>query len=282
MKYFYYPGCSLHSTGIEYDISFKKVCEIFGIELKEVNKWICCGASSAHNTSHLLSVSLPAYNLSQIEKEEGKEVVVPCAACFSRFKSAIFEIDKEPSFKDEVNWVIDYTFKNSVSVLHPLEIFKKEDIEKNIKKDLSKFKIACYYGCLLTRPPKVMKFDICEYPTLMDDLLKSAGLKTLDWNYKTDCCGAALSLTKTEIVLKLCHKIMEEAKEIGADAISVACPLCHANLDTRQEEVGKIYNLDYKIPILYFTQLLGLAFGMSGKELGLSKHLVEPRAFMEV
>lgn len=282
MKYFYYPGCSLHSTGVEYDISFKKVVETLGIELKEVNNWICCGASSAHNTSHLLSVSLPAYNLSQIEKEEGKKVVVPCAACFSRFKSAIFEIDKEPSFKDEVNWVIDYPFKNSVSILHPLEIFKKEDIEKNVKKDISKFKIACYYGCLLTRPPKVMKFDICEYPTLMDDLLKSAGLKTLDWNYKTDCCGAALSLTKTEIVLKLCHKIMEEAKEIGADAISVACPLCHANLDTRQEEVGKIYNLDYKIPILYFTQLLGLAFGISAKGLGLNKHLVEPRAFMEV
>ena len=281
MNYFYYPGCSLHSTGQEYDLSLKEVCKKLDIELKEVKNWICCGASSAHNISHLLSVSLPTKVLSEVEKEQGTSLVVPCAACFSRLKTAVYEIKEHETLKDEINRVIDYPFKNSVSVLHPLEIFKKEDIEKNVKKDLSKFKVVCYYGCLLTRPPKVMQFDICEYPIMMDNLLKNAGLKTLPWGYKTDCCGAAFSLTKTDIVLKLCKNIIDEAKEVSADAISVACPLCHANLDTRQDDIKKLYSINYEIPILYFTQLLGLSFGISPKELGLNKHLVSTENLIE-
>lgn len=278
--YFYYPGCSLHSTGKEYDISFKKVCSLLGIELKEVKGWICCGASSAHNTSHLLSIALPAENLASVEKEGGREVVVPCAACFSRFKFAVYEISQNSSIADEINWIIDYPFKNSVNVLHPLEIFKKEDIEKNIKRDLSNFKIVCYYGCLLTRPPKVMQFDVCEYPVSMDNILKAAGIKTLDWNYKTDCCGAAFSLTKTEIVLDKCKAIIEGAKEVGADAIAVACPLCHANLDTRQPDINRIYNTNYEMPVLYFTQILGLTMGITGKELAIDKHITNTERFL--
>lgn len=282
MNYFYYPGCSLHSTSIEYDMSLKEICKKVNIELKEIKNWICCGASSAHSLSHLLSISLPAKVLSNIEKENGTSVVVPCAACFSRLKSTSYEIEKDATIRDEVNWVIKYPLKNSVKVMHPLELFKKEDIEKNIKKDLSQLKIVCYYGCLLTRPPKVMQFDICEYPMMMDNLLRSVGIKTLDWNHKTDCCGAgALYLTKTDIVIELCHKIIESAKEVGADAIAVACPICHANLDTRQDDIKKIYNTDYELPVLYFTQLIGLAFGIFPKKLGLNKHLVNTDNLIE-
>jgi heterodisulfide reductase subunit B len=280
MRYFYYPGCSLHSTGKEYDISFKKVCNAVGIELKEVNKWICCGASSAHNTSHLLSIALPAESLASVEKEGGSEVVVPCAACFFRLKSTVYEISQNPDLREEVNWVIDYPFKNSVKVLHPLEIFNKEILQKNIKKDLSKFKFVCYYGCLLTRPPKVMQFDICEYPKTMDNILKAVGANTLDWNYKTDCCGAAFSLTKTEIVLKVTKRILEGAREVSADAIVVACPLCHSNLDTRQSDINKVYNTNYEIPVLYFTQVLGLAMGIAPSELAIDKHLTDTNIFL--
>lgn len=277
MIYAYYPGCSLHSTGKEYDISFRAVCKKIGIELKEVNNWICCGASSAHQVSFLLSLSLPVKNLVEVEKQKQEEVVIPCAACYSRFKTAVYYVSNNHELMEKVNMAVNSQFENKVKILHPLEIFTTDKIElirKNIKYNLSKVKVVCYYGCLLTRPPDIMQFDICEYPMSMDKILKDAGITTCDWSYKTDCCGAALSITKSEIVLKLANDILKNAQETGADAIAVACPLCHANLDTRQDEVNKTYGKSYNLPIVYFTQLLGLSLGFAPKELGLKKHFV--------
>jgi len=277
MIYSYFPGCTYHSTGKEYDMSFKAVCSILDIELKDVNNWICCGSSSAHTTSKLLSVSLPIQNLSEVEKENLNEVVVPCVSCYSRFKKSIYEIENDSQLMKDVSEVIDYQFQNKVKVLNPLEIFKNgmlEEIRDKVKKDLSEIKMVCYYGCILTRPPKFMKFDGCEYPVSMDEILKDIGVNVLDWSYKTDCCGMSLSLTNSDIVLRLTNNIFENATDVGADAIAVSCSLCHANLDTRQEEVNKLYNKKYNLPIFYFTQVMGLAFGCGVKELGLDKHFV--------
>lgn len=278
MSYPYYPGCSLHSTACEYDISLKAVSDILGIELKEVKKWICCGASSAHQTSHLLALSLPAKNLAEVEKDNITEVLVPCAACYARFKNAKYELDNDPELLQDIREIISYPFENKVKILHPLEVLSNgmsTKIKQYVKKDLSKIKMVCYYGCLLTRPPKVMQFDTCEYPVSMDEILKDAGVEVLDWSYKTSCCGAALSLTKTEIILKLINDIFENAIDVGADAIVVACPLCHSNLDMRQDDTNKLFNRNFDIPIMYFTQVLGLAFGIKPEELSLNTHLVE-------
>ena len=278
MNYPYYPGCSLHSTAREYDISLKAVCDVLGIELKEVKKWICCGASAAHQTSHLLAVSLPAKNLAEIEKENMDEVLVPCAACYARFKNTKYELEQNSELLQDINQIISYPFENKVKVVHPLEILSNgmaAQVKQQVKRDLSKLKVVCYYGCLLTRPPKIMQFDVCEYPMSMDQLLKEAGVEVLDWSYKTACCGAALSLTKTEIIYRLIDNIFENAKDVGADAIAVACPLCHSNLDMRQEESNQSFNRDHTIPIVYFTQVLGLAFGLSSEDLSLNTHLVE-------
>ena len=141
--------------------------------------------------------------------------------------------------------------------------------------DLSQLKIACYYGCLLTRPPKVMQFDRYEYPMSMDRVLGSAGISTVSWNFKTMCCGAAFSLTETEVVHKLSADILDEAVAAGANAIAVACPLCHANLDLRQAEIEEKLGRKFGMPIFYFTQLMGLAMGIPGDELGLQKHMVD-------
>lgn len=280
MIYSYYPGCSLHSTAKEYDISLKAICPILGVELKEVKNWICCGASSAHVTSKLLSISLPTKSLAEVEKEGKDCVLVPCAACYSRLKTARYELENSPELLKDVSEIIGYPFKNEVKVLHPLEVFKNSDLveltKKNIKKDLSKLKVVCYYGCLLTRPPKVMQFDESEYPLSMDEILENIGVTVLDWSYKTDCCGASLALTKSEIVLRLINNIFENAKAVGAEAIAVGCTLCHTNLDTRQEEVNKVYNKNYNLPILFFTQILGLALGIEAKELSLNTHFVSP------
>jgi heterodisulfide reductase subunit B len=278
MMYPYYPGCSLHSTAREYDISLKAVSDALGIELKEIKKWICCGASAAHQSSPMLAISLPAKNLAEVEKENMGEVLVPCAACYARFKTTKFELEKDPALLQDINEIISYPFKNEVKILHPLEILSNgmsSKIRRKVKKDLSKLRVVCYYGCLLTRPPKVMQFDICEYPVSMDLIMKNAGVEVLDWSYKTSCCGAALSLTKTEIILKLIDDILGNAIEVGADAIVVACPLCHSNLDMRQDEANKLFNREKALPIFYFTQVLGLAFGLKPEELSLNTHLVE-------
>ena len=285
MKYAYYPGCSLHSTAKEYDKSLRAVCEKVGIELKEVKNWICCGSTPAHATSKLLSLALPLKNLAEIEKGGFREVIVPCAACFSRFKIARHEVDNEPQLAAEVEGIINYRFSNGGKVYHPLEVLSNNTelsrLTKLVKNDLSELKVVCYYGCLLTRPPKVMEFDVCEYPQSMDKILHALGMSTLDWSYKTDCCGASFSLTKTEIVLKLSRDILEGAKSVGADAIVVACPLCHLNLDSRQEEIEKKYQVTYHLPIFYFTQLVGISLDIPAKKLLLKRHLVDTKDVLE-
>jgi heterodisulfide reductase subunit B len=277
VTYAYYPGCSLHSTGSEYDVSFKAVCEKLGVEIQEIKGWVCCGTSPAHCTSRLLSLALPLQNLCLAEKMGLTEVVAPCASCFARLKTALYEAAADPELEEQLRDILGTQLPKSVNVVSPLEIFSDgTDVASAVTTDLSGLKVVCYYGCLLTRPPKVMQFDECEYPMSMDRLLGSAGIKTLDWSCKTDCCGGALSLTETDVVLKLTRDIFEEAKAVGANAIAVACPLCHANLDTRQAEVEQKYDAQYGLPIFYFTQLMGLAFGIPADKLGLHKHFVSP------
>lgn len=285
MRYAYYPGCSLHSTAKEYDHSLRAVCSKLGIELAEVKNWFCCGTTHAHSVSRLLASALPLGNLAMMQKMGFQEVVVPCPACFSQFKTALYNTRNEPGLREEIEQVIKGNWSDDVKVYHPLEIFSEESqlgkISSLAKRELAGLKVVCYYGCLLTRPPKVTQFDICEYPESMDRVLRALGIVTLDWSYKTDCCGASFALTRTDIVLKLCHELLEGAKSVGADAVAVACPLCHANLDTRQEEIEKTYGTNYELPILYFTQLMGISFGLSPRELLLEKHLVNAERKLE-
>jgi heterodisulfide reductase subunit B len=280
-KYAYYPGCSLHSTGSEYDISFRAVCEKLDIDIEEVKGWVCCGTSPAHCTSRLLSLALPFENLCRAEKMGMTDVVAPCAACFARLRTAIYEAAEDPEIASQISEVLESKLPESMNVLSPLEIFcNKANVGDAVTRQLPDLKVVCYYGCLLTRPSKVMQFDECEYPMAMDNLLRSVGISTLDWSYKTDCCGGALALSRTDVVRKLTHDILEEAKAVGANAIAVGCPLCHANLDTRQGEVEQEYDAQYGIPIFYFTQLMGLALGVPLKQLGFQKHFVSADALL--
>jgi heterodisulfide reductase subunit B len=275
-KYAYYPGCSLHSTGSEYDASFRAVCNKAGIDIEEIKGWVCCGTSPAHCSSKLLSLALPYENLCLAEKMGASDVVAPCAACFARLRTAMYEADEDPEVARQISEALERPLPKSINVLSPLQIFcEKEDLADMVSKELPGLKVVCYYGCLLTRPSKVMQFDECEYPMAMDDLLRSMGITTLDWSYKTECCGGALAMTRTDVVLKLTHDILEEAKAVGANAIAVGCPLCHVNLDTRQEEVEQEYGVKYGLPIFYFTQLMALAMGVPSDELGLKKHFVD-------
>ncbi|MDH3744202.1 MAG: CoB--CoM heterodisulfide reductase iron-sulfur subunit B family protein [Acidobacteriota bacterium] len=279
MRYAYYPGCSLHSTGSEFDLSLRAVSPRLGLELEEVEGWICCGSTPAHSVSGLLALALPVANLSLVERMRREEVVVPCASCFRRLKAGHHETTESPEVMERVNAVVEPPYQGTVEIRHPLEILSAPEMLRRIStlatKDLSHLRVACYYGCLLTRPPEVMRFDRHEYPMSMDTVLRAAGITTLEWNSKTMCCGAAFSLTETEIVYKLTADILEEARAAGANASAVACPLCHANLDTRQSEIEERLERTFGLPAFYFTQLLGLAMGIPAGRLGIGKHLVD-------
>lgn len=276
MRYAYYPGCSLHATAVDYNESTMAVAAALGVELVDVPNWSCCGSTPAHCTDELLAAALPAKNLISA-KTVADEMIVCCSACFSRFKFAQKHIEEKHDLRARLSETMPVETAQEVKVRHLIDVLVHdvglEKIAETRQRELD-LKVACYYGCLLTRPPKVTEFDDAEDPRSMDDLLTAAGMETVAWPHKTECCGATFSLTRTEIVLRLVADILEMAKEAEADCISVACPLCHANLDMRQDDIEKKLGLTYKIPVFYFTQLLGLSFGLEKRQLGIGRALV--------
>lgn len=284
MKYAYYPGCSLDSVAKEYDLSMRAVCKKLGIELIEIPDWICCGSSPAHTTSHLLSLALSVANCTWAENKS-LDILAPCASCYSRLKIANLEIKKNGQLHKKVNHIIDDKYQGKPRILNPLSIFNRLDVlgkaRKYVKRDLSNLNVACYYGCLLSRPKEVSEEENCEAPQKMDRILSLVGVSTCQWQYKTECCGASLSITQPNVALRLVTQILTSAWESGADCIAVACPLCQSNLDMRQSEVSEHLDYDIHIPIIYFTQLLGLALGLSQEELGLGHLITAPFAMLE-
>jgi heterodisulfide reductase subunit B len=216
--------------------------------------------------------------LAEVERSGHSYVTVPCASCFSRFRIAIHDVQSDAQLARKVQEDIGYLPSEAIQVDSLLTTMTDrvglKRIADKVNRPLKGLKVVCYYGCLLTRPPEVTKAPNPEYPTNMDHLMKTLGAESLDWSYKTDCCGGSLSISELPVALNLTQKILRNAREVGADAIIVACPLCHVNLDTRQAQIAAESEGEYDIPILYFTQAMGLAFGVPSGKLGLGKHLV--------
>jgi heterodisulfide reductase subunit B len=276
-KYAYFPGCSLHAIAIDYGESTLEVAKTLGVQLQEIPNWICCGATPAHATNDLLSVAMPVRNLIDAKKISN-ELVVCCAACYSRFKFANKYIKERPELKKDVEDILGEEYSGDVKVRHFLDILINDvgldRIKELIKNDLKGLKVVSYYGCLLIRPPKVTEFDDPENPVLLDNLIGVLGGEIIDWPYKNECCGASFSLTKQDIVLKLAGDILKFAKDKGAECIAVVCPFCQANLDMREGDISKRLKVNIDIPVLYFTQLLGLALGIEPQRLDIGKQMV--------
>lgn len=259
----YYPGCSLHGTAREYDESFRAVAKLLDIHLHELEDWTCCGATSAHSLDEELAQALAGRNLA-LARRAGRELLIPCVACYSRFKEAA-TAEKEASVAKEetlaISYALDYFCRDE---------FRKE-IEGKLVKALTGLKVVCYYGCLGVRPPKLTGVKQYEHPEHMDQLLEVLGCEAIPWSYKTDCCGASLMMTRTDVVEKLTGRLATMAREAGADVIVTGCPLCQANLDTRQDgRAGK------GIPVLYFTELMGLCLGHPDVKKWFSRHIIDP------
>ncbi|MFC1903647.1 CoB--CoM heterodisulfide reductase iron-sulfur subunit B family protein [Chloroflexota bacterium] len=278
MNVSYYPGCSLDGTAREYGESTEAVSRMLDVELKELEDWSCCGASSAHATSDVLALALPARNL-LIADKEGTDLAVPCAACYSRLRTA----EKELLAGKEIEG-ISGKYQGNFRIKHLTDFFWEDVGEKAIRekmvKTLAGISPVCYYGCLITRPPKVTDASDPDNPESMDNLMKALGTEVKNWSYKTDCCGAGHALTLPSVAWKLIQKLLDMAEEAGADSIVAGCPMCHSNLDSRQKEVSQVTGKEYNIPIFYFTELMGLAFGDPSVEKWLARHMVDPRPLL--
>ncbi len=278
MKVSYYPGCALEGSSREYDESIRGVFEALSIDLEELEDWSCCGASSGHVTDEYLAMALPMRNLVIAEKT-GLDLIVPCMACFNRLKRA----EKEGPNHSDIAREFEYTGKNKV--LHILDYLSRPErlnlVRKNVKSPLEGLKVVPYYGCLYVRPPKITDVKDYEDPQSMDAILGALGADVRPWSFKTDCCSGNLALTRTDLLKKMTERLFDMAKDTEAEALVVACPMCQANLDSREEEISQEVGKGYEMPIYYITELIGVALGLPEVTKWLARHFVDPIALLK-
>ncbi len=288
MSYAYYPGCSLEATAKEYDISFRSVFTALGIEFEELEDWSCCGASAAHATSRLLSLALPARDLAKAEAM-GRDVIAPCPACYQNLKQTREYVLEGEENREKLKKALEGTgleVKGEVKVRHPLDVLINdlgvEALAEKVVEPLEGLRVVPYYGCYITRPPGRESFDDLENPTSMDRIIQALGATVLPFTRKTRCCGGPVMMSNEGEMHRLSYEIIKEAKEAGAQAIIVACPLCHMSLDAKQPEIEKQYGEELGIPVLYITQLIGLALGLEPyAELALDKNIVSTEKIVQ-
>ncbi len=275
----YYPGCSLQGTSREFDESLRAVSDALGIRITEIDDWSCCGASSGHMTNQLLGLALPARNLALAEAQGFDKVVAPCAACYNRLAVARAAVATQDGLAEQMPDILGRRFENSVEVVNAIHLLgsasdtiRERAAATAAPNPLVGVKLAAYYGCLLVRPAEVAGDDDPEQPTSMDEIIAACGAEPVDWNMKVECCGASLSFSRTSSVVRLGRAIINDARASGAEAIVVACPLCHSNLDLRQKAMTE--RGQEPLPILFVTQLVGLALGLPASALGLDRHFI--------
>lgn len=276
MKFSYFPGCTDHSTSYEYGRSTEAVLEALGIELVEIEDWNCCGAAATHSINHLLSLCLPARNISKAQSAQAGPLVVPCAGCFNMLKRTEYVFKNDEDKRKEIEEIVGFTYQPSFEILALMDVIlnriRLERVRERVRRPLKNLKTACYYGCALVRHPKITHFDDPENPQSMDRLMKALGAEPVEWSYKNDCCGADLALTHGDVVKKLVGRIVLMSQEAGAQCIVTSCGLCQANLEMRQ---------DLGVPIFYFTELMGIAFEVEGRDRWWRKHIIDPKGLLE-
>jgi len=273
VKSAYYPGCSLDGTSREFGESLVAVARELGVELEELDDWNCCGASSAHAVDHTLAVALPARNRALAESQGFDEVVAPCAACYNHLAAARRAVAGGGQAA-EIAAILGRPLQARTPVLNVVELLTRlsSSIAPRVTRPLTGLRVACYYGCLLVRPAAVTGFDDAEQPSSMEALIRLCGATPVRWNMAVECCGGSFSICRTGSVIRLGRAILEDARRAGAQAIVVACPMCHSNLDFRQAAMRLAGD---PLPIAFVTEIVGLALGLAPQALGLQRHFVD-------
>lgn len=287
MKYSYYPGCSLERNAIAYHKSTMAIAKYLETEFVEVEDWNCCGATEYFSISLLPAYALVARNLALAAKQSsnGGQIVAPCSACFLNLSKTDHYMSESPDLASKVNEALaagglNYT-PGSIRVRHLLDVVVSDigydKIAEKVTNPLKGLKVAPYYGCMVVRPGYVGEFDDPEYPTTMDKLLKTLGADVIDYPLKAHCCGGHMTQISEPVAMDLIRRLLQNAADYEADIIVTLCPMCQLNLDAYQESVNNYFGTNFHIPVLYFTQMMGLAFNIPATELGIGKEFVDPQ-----
>lgn len=271
----FYPGCSLSSSAAEYSKSLKAVVSRLDVQLQEVPDWLCCGASSAHAVDHNAALVLAADTLAKASRAGMAQVLAPCAMCYQRLAVASHELNHSPELRKKVAAALNTDAKpeqvQALNLLQWLAAIPAETLKANVSRPLTGLKVACYYGCLLVRPPAITRSDSAEAPRSMEKIITALGATRVRWSMALECCGGSFALSNKSAVIRQGRRIYDAARGAGADVLALACPMCHSNFDMRQSEYAPG---EPGIPALYLTQLIGLAFNIPADLLGLQSHFV--------
>ncbi|MEK7667588.1 MAG: CoB--CoM heterodisulfide reductase iron-sulfur subunit B family protein [Gemmatimonadota bacterium] len=285
-RYAYYPGCSAETVSASYHLSAVETATKLGIEFQEIEDWNCCGATPYSNIDELLAQTLCARNLAIAERDH-LDVVAPCSACFKNLFHTNEHLKTDADLAEHLNFALeedDLHYTGSVAVHHLIHVFVQdvgiEAIEGAVKHPLTGLKVAPYYGCQLVRPDRHDGFDAAG-PRYFEDLLAAIGADPLPYPYRVRCCGASLMIANRRAALSMVRDLLRGAVQAGADVIATTCPLCQLNLECYQADVNREFGTAYAIPVLYFTQLMGLALGIRPKQLGIGTELVPAKAVLD-
>jgi heterodisulfide reductase subunit B2 len=277
-SYGYFPGCSLHGSGRELDASIRALAARAGVDLKEIDDWNCCGATAAHSLNYHLAVALPYRDLALAEAQGLTTILAPCAACFSRLKGTIVRLDRDPDLAPEMLRITGLAYKGPTKILNIVEFIDRllaDGLKDKLTSPLTGLRVVPYYGCLLSRGEDIVVGDDHENPTGMEAAIRAAGAEPVPWNFATECCGGGFSMSDTAVVVDLSSQILADAKAAGAEAIVAGCPMCHSNLDMRQITIRQRTGATYNLPVVYLSELVGLAAGLAPKDLGLDRHFID-------
>jgi heterodisulfide reductase subunit B2 len=277
LNFGYYPGCALHGSSNDYGQSVHACLKALGVGLQELDDWICCGATAAHSMNHKLAVALPARNLAIAERDGLPNLLAPCPMCSMELIKAQSVMAASDEARREMSEIVELPIRGDTRVVNLIQVMQQvgqETLKNKMTRPLAEFRPACYYGCLLTRPPETLRFDDCEHPESMETILRGLGAEPVEWNFKTECCGAGMTMADEDVVLDLSHKILCNAKEHGANCIVVACPMCHVNLDMKQADIERRFGCRHDLVVYYLSDLVGLAVGLTEQELGIDRHFV--------
>jgi heterodisulfide reductase subunit B len=292
MKYGYFPGCSLEKNAYSYQKSTMAVAEPFGLEFLELDDWNCCGATEYISLNKTAAYALVARNLvlaKQIDTGSNgnkKQLIAPCSACFLNLSKAESYLTESPELANKINIALAaggmHYEAGGLAVRHLLDVFVNdvgyEAIKEKVVKPLTGLRIAPYYGCYIVRPRFQGVFDDFEHPVTLDKLMKALGAYVIDFPLKAQCCGGHMTQISEPVAMDIINRLLRNAQEYNTDIIVTLCPMCQLNLDAYQSAVNRFYKTNYHIPVLYFTQMIGLALGMSAKELGIGSELVDARS----
>jgi len=284
-EYAYFPGCSLEKLAVSYNMSAVESTKKLGIKLKELEDWNCCGATAYFHVDELLAYTLSARNLAMAEKD-GLDVVAPCSACYKNMYFTQAHLKHDPDLAEYINEALaedNLQFSGNNNVHHLLEFFVKEigleKVKSAVTQPLSGLLVAPYYGCQIMRPRK--DHEDVEQPSFFEALLSAIGTTPVDYELKMKCCGGSLLITNRTAAYSMVRNLLQNAVDSGAEVIATACPLCQVNLECYQNQINHDYGTHFSMPVVYFTQLVGLALGIAPKRLGLGKEFIRPKKAFE-